>query len=252
MIASEPCRETCPCSTTPGMACRASESAIVSGMRPNDASRIIMSAVGNERLGSPSCAASSAPDRPSRASRVRCALGRAQAEPVDLDRQRKAAEMSTSFDLSAMTIIRAEAAATIFSRSSAPPPPLIRLSAGSISSAPSTVEVQFRLLVQRRQRHAELAAEARRAFRRRHAGDGKARRRPSRRAAGRTPRRSSRCRCPAVMPSSTQRKGAAAPIPSVRPGVHSCCAVPMMAAPVISRPPARQPAIRPACNRAAL
>ena len=38
-----------------------------------------------------------------------------------------------------MTIMRAEAEATIFSRSSAPPPPLIRLRSGAISSAPSTV-----------------------------------------------------------------------------------------------------------------
>ena len=35
--------------------------------------------------------------------------------------------------------MRSEAAATIFSRSKAPPPPLMRLSEGSISSAPSTV-----------------------------------------------------------------------------------------------------------------
>ena len=35
--------------------------------------------------------------------------------------------------------MRAEAAATIFSRNSAPPPPLIRLRSGAISSAPSTV-----------------------------------------------------------------------------------------------------------------
>ena len=46
---------------------------------------------------------------------------------------------STHLVSSAITIMRSEAAATIFSRSSAPPPPLIRLSAGSISSAPSTV-----------------------------------------------------------------------------------------------------------------
>ena len=38
-----------------------------------------------------------------------------------------------------MTIMRADAAATIFSRNSAPPPPLIRLRSGAISSAPSTV-----------------------------------------------------------------------------------------------------------------
>ena len=40
---------------------------------------------------------------------------------------------------SAMTIMRAEAAATIFSRSSAPPPPLISVRSGPISSAPSMV-----------------------------------------------------------------------------------------------------------------
>ncbi len=40
---------------------------------------------------------------------------------------------------SAITTMRAEAAATIFSRSSAPPPPLIRVRSGAISSAPSTV-----------------------------------------------------------------------------------------------------------------
>src|SRR5215204_7055412 len=45
----------------------------------------------------------------------------------------------THLDPSAMTIMRAEAAATIFSRNSAPPPPLIRARSGPISSAPSTV-----------------------------------------------------------------------------------------------------------------
>ena len=38
-----------------------------------------------------------------------------------------------------MTIIRADAAATIFSRNSAPPPPLMTVRSGAISSAPSTV-----------------------------------------------------------------------------------------------------------------
>ena len=46
---------------------------------------------------------------------------------------------STHLESSAITIMRSDAAATIFSRSKAPPPPLMRLSAGSISSAPSTV-----------------------------------------------------------------------------------------------------------------
>src|SRR5438270_6231223 len=45
----------------------------------------------------------------------------------------------TSFDSSTTTTNRFEAAATSFSRDSAPPRPLIRFSAGSTSSAPSTV-----------------------------------------------------------------------------------------------------------------
>ena len=51
----------------------------------------------------------------------------------------KAPSRRTSFVSSAITAIRWEAAATIFSRSKAPPPPLISLSSRSISSAPSTV-----------------------------------------------------------------------------------------------------------------
>src|SRR6266849_9415595 len=46
---------------------------------------------------------------------------------------------STHLESSAITIMRSDAAATIFSRNSAPPPPLMTFSAGSISSAPSTV-----------------------------------------------------------------------------------------------------------------
>ena len=46
---------------------------------------------------------------------------------------------STRFDASAITSIRAEAEATIFSRNSAPPPPLISRSSLSSSSAPSMV-----------------------------------------------------------------------------------------------------------------
>ena len=46
---------------------------------------------------------------------------------------------STHLLSSAMTIMRADAAATIFSRNSAPPPPLIKVRSGPISSAPSTV-----------------------------------------------------------------------------------------------------------------
>ena len=51
----------------------------------------------------------------------------------------KRPSVCTSLPSSAITIMRADAAATIFSRSSAAPPPLIRRSCGSTSSAPSTV-----------------------------------------------------------------------------------------------------------------
>ena len=50
---------------------------------------------------------------------------------------------STHLVSSAITIMRSDAAATIFSRNSAPPPPLIRLSAASISSAPSIVRSRW-------------------------------------------------------------------------------------------------------------
>ncbi len=51
----------------------------------------------------------------------------------------KRPSVATHFDSSAITTIFADAEATIFSRSSAPPPPLIRVRSGAISSAPSTV-----------------------------------------------------------------------------------------------------------------
>ncbi len=51
----------------------------------------------------------------------------------------KRPSVATNFDASAMTIIFADADATIFSRSNAPPPPLIKVRSGPISSAPSTV-----------------------------------------------------------------------------------------------------------------
>ena len=47
--------------------------------------------------------------------------------------------LSTRLEASAITTIRSDAVATIFSRSKAPPPPLISLRSSSSSSAPSTV-----------------------------------------------------------------------------------------------------------------
>ncbi len=66
---------------------------------------------------------------------------------------------------------RSKPPATIFSRSSAPPPPLIRRSLPSTSSAPSTVRSSSGKFVQRLQRHAEFDAKPCRTFRRRNTLD---------------------------------------------------------------------------------
>ena len=59
-----------------------------------------------------------------------------------------------------MTIMRCEAAATIFSRSSAPPPPLISVEIGVDLVGAVDGEVELRRLLERRQRHAELHGKA--------------------------------------------------------------------------------------------
>ena len=67
--------------------------------------------------------------------------------------------------------MRSEAAATIFSRSNAPPPPLMRLSEGSISSAPSTVRSSRSISSSVVRGMPQRMASARVGFRRRHADD---------------------------------------------------------------------------------
>ena len=69
--------------------------------------------------------------------------------------------MSTRLLLSAMMTTRSDATATIFSRSNAPPPPLMSRSSSSISSAPSTVRSRAGCSIERRQRNTEAAACAR-------------------------------------------------------------------------------------------
>ena len=67
------------------------------------------------------------------------AFTNSEPSPLNLDRQWKRQAAPPAWSNSAMTTMRFEAEATIFSRNSAPPPPLISLSLESISSAPSTV-----------------------------------------------------------------------------------------------------------------
>ena len=127
------------------------------------------------------------------------------AEAHDLDRQREGAERAPPACCRRRSPpCRSLAAATIFSCSSAAPPPLIRLSSASNSSAPSTVRSMRSHVVELAQRHARAPRPARPWRSRSRRRPRRARRRgcaPT--AAARTSRRSSRCRGPSVMPSST-------------------------------------------------
>ena len=67
--------------------------------------------------------------------------------------------------------MRAEAAATIFSRSSAPPPPLIRVRSGRDLVGAVDGQVELGRLVERGQRHAEPLGLGARRLRGRHADD---------------------------------------------------------------------------------
>ena len=124
---------------------------------------------------------------------------------------------STHLVSSAITIMRSDAAATIFSRSSAPPPPLIRLSAGSISSAPSTVRSSRSTsssVVSGTPHSIGLGAGR---FRGRHADDFHPGADPSRRAGRQNASRSSRCRARASCRRAHAPARAPPPAVSVRP-----------------------------------
>src|SRR5262245_34707197 len=129
-----------PCSTTPAMRSSRSASDPGSAIRSSAASRIQC----------PPSVTKAWPFRPRRSS----ARPLQPADRVAASRFRRVAaspngttsigsgkrpSTDTHFDSSAMTTMRAEAEATIFSRSSAPPPPLIKLKSAAISSAPSIV-----------------------------------------------------------------------------------------------------------------
>ena len=77
--------------------------------------------------------------------------------------------MSTALLSSAMTIMRFDAAATIFSRSSAPPPPLISTKLRIEFVRPVYGQVELRHFIERGERHAKFAAKRGGALRGRHA-----------------------------------------------------------------------------------
>ena len=141
-------------------------------------------------------------DRPPRRRQARTARPRSAAESGRARRP--------IWTRSAMTIMRAEAAATIFSRSSAPPPPLIRLRSGAISSAPSTVRsssgVSSSVVSGMPQRSASACGR----LRGRHRDRRRDRRARARRGARRNGARSSRCRARAACPARTKSSARAA------------------------------------------
>src|SRR5262245_44462015 len=128
-----------PWSTTPGMSARARPTATGSVIRPK-----LQSA---RRL--PLSLTTASPCRRRNLtwpSRLICDTNRASLRRVapapngTISTARgNAPNVATCFERSAMITNRRELAATIFSRTRAPPPPLIRSSLGSISSAPSIV-----------------------------------------------------------------------------------------------------------------
>jgi hypothetical protein len=129
-----------PCSITPGTLQSCAASARGSGIRCNWASKI-------------QCPPSVTKTRPSFAFRNATGPGQpASAFAASTARRVAAApkgaisigsgnrpSIDTHLDSSAMTTTCADAAATIFSRNKAPPPPLTSVKSGAISSAPSTV-----------------------------------------------------------------------------------------------------------------
>src|SRR6202790_4649824 len=129
-----------PCSTTPGMADSNPARRGASSIRPRWASTIQWPPSVTKTWPSVPFRSTICPETPVSANAMATAR-RVAARPngTTSTGSGKRPSASTHLESSAITIMRSDAAATIFSRSSAPPPPLMRLSAGSISSAPSTV-----------------------------------------------------------------------------------------------------------------
>ena len=129
-----------PCSTTPGIAASRSASERGSAIRCSAASRMKWPPSVTKAWPALSRRSVSGPALPVRRSRPR---PRARSRRGRTARPRSAAESARAsrpiWSCRRSPPCRAEAAATIFSRSSAPPPPLIKVRSGAISSAPSMV-----------------------------------------------------------------------------------------------------------------
>src|ERR1700694_2065142 len=122
-----------PCSTAPVVALIAKASPAGSSMPPwNIRSRIRLPLSVMNGASSPPRTVSDDPNAISRSAVVRHRNGDTSTGSTPTP------SCLTTLDSSTTTTNRLEAAATIFSRKSAPPRPLIRFSAGSTSSAPST------------------------------------------------------------------------------------------------------------------
>src|SRR5579863_10309746 len=130
-----------PCSITPGTAARRVAKTGGSTMRRKWASKIQCPPSVTNALPSFPLRSTTGPEQP--AARKAASIAR----PVALAPNGaisigsgKWPSTETHFESSAITTMRADASATIFSRSNAPPPPLMTVKSGATSSAPSTVK----------------------------------------------------------------------------------------------------------------
>ena len=133
-----------PCSTTPGITLNRPARRGASSIRPRWASMIQWPPSVTKTWPSLPLRTTICPETPLSANALAmAACVAASPNGITSTGSGKRPRTSTHLVSSAITIMRSDAAATIFSRNSAPPPPLIRLSAGSTSSAPSIVRSRW-------------------------------------------------------------------------------------------------------------
>ena len=171
-IAADAMPRNRPCSTTPGIAWSAPDSALGSGMRPKDAS--MMKCPPSVTKGAPSRILQRRAPRKGRGGGGAAdgEPGRLEAETVDLDRQREARRASsTSFERSAMTIIRGGGRRHDLFAQQRAAAALDQRQIGIDLVGAVDGQIELRRLVERRQRHAEFQAKRRGALGGRHADD---------------------------------------------------------------------------------
>src|SRR5262245_19737504 len=151
-----------PCSTTPAIPSRRSASDFGSAIRSNAASRIQCPPSVTKAWPSLARRSRAGPVQPTAAAAASTAR-RVAPNPngTTSTRSGKRPSADPHFDSSAMTIMRPEAEATLVSRSSVPPPPLIRPRPCAIAG-----EIKLRRLVEAGERHAQPLGVAARRIRR--------------------------------------------------------------------------------------